>query len=61
MLIQQFVPKTIDVDKLKMYYVNVMVWVCGSFAFLGLISALSMIPIKIGRRWREVHNKLNDE
>ena len=51
MIIQHFVPSGKGNEEgLKSYYGNVMVWVCGSFALVGMLSALTMIPIKIGTR-----------
>ena len=51
MVIQHYVPsKHGDEDDLKEFYGNVMVWVCGSFALIGMLSALSMIPMRIGTR-----------
>ena len=62
MIIQHYVPVTYvdkDEQKLKEFYGNVMVWVCGSFALIGMLSALSMIPIKIGPRRKTTISKIN--
>ena len=56
MIIQHFVPTNADDDSPKAYYKNVMVWVCGAFALIGMLSALSMVPIKIGQR-RKINRK----
>ena len=38
MIIQHYVPTTKGGDSgLKAYYENVMVWVCGSFALIGML------------------------
>ena len=59
MVIQHFVPAHIDeCPKCRIYYENVMVWICGSFAIVGMLSALSMIPVQIGRRRRDGVNGL---
>ena len=51
MLIQHFVPPNIDTClESKLYYENVLVWICGSFALAGLASVLSLIPTEIGHR-----------
>ena len=60
MIIQHYVPTTKgDYNGLKAYYGNVMVWVCGSFALIGMLSALSMIPIKIGAFHKTRKMKMN--
>ena len=62
MLIQHFVPAHVDeCPKCRIYYENVMVWVCGTFALVGMLSAISMIPVQIGRRWREGNVGLLDD
>ena len=50
MIIQHFVPTSTDDDSALVYYGNVMVWVCGTFALIGVALALSIIPIRIGER-----------
>ena len=62
MIIQHSVPVTHgdkDEEKLKEFYGNVMVWVCGSFSLIGMLSALSMIPIKIGPRRKMINSMSN--
>ena len=60
MVIQHYVPsKHGDEDDLKEFYGNVMVWVCGSFALIGMLSALSMIPMRIGTRRNLQTTKIN--
>ena len=62
MIIQHFVPKHIDECPLcRIYYENVMVWVVGSFALLGFLLVLSLIPVQIGLRRRQYNVDLLDD
>ena len=58
MLIEQFVPTNIDdCSDCRLYYNNVLAWVCGSFSFAGLISILSLCTTVIGKRKIRKSNK----
>ena len=64
MIIQHFVPAHIDECPLcRIYYENVMVWVCGSFVLIGFLTILSLIPVQVGKRRKEMieRNSLDDE
>ena len=53
MLIQHYVPPSVDnVDcpECRLYFANILVWICGSFALAGLLSVISLIQTEIGRR-----------
>ena len=51
MIIQQNVPPHMDTcPKCRIYYENIMFFVCGGFAVAGFLVALSLIPVVIGRR-----------
>ena len=40
-----------------------MVWVCGSFVLIGFLTILSLIPVQVGKRRKEMieRNYLDDE
>ena len=65
MIIQHFVPAHIDECPLcRIYYENVMVWVCGTFVLIGFLTILSLIPVQIGKRRNESSSRghyLDDE
>ena len=62
MVIQHFVPKHVDECPLCIiYYENVMVWVVGSFALLGFLLVLSLIPVQIGIRRRQYNQEFLDD
>ena len=65
MIIQHFVPAHIDECPLcRKYYEDVMVWVCGSCVLVGFLTVLTLIPVQIGRRRKEVKTRdhyLDDE
>ena len=65
MIIQHFVPAHIDDCPLcRIYYENVMVWVCGTFVLIGFLTILSLIPVQIGKRRNEsssIGHYLDDE
>ena len=64
MIIQKYVPPHIDTcPKCRIYYENVMVWVCGSFVFIGFLTILSLIPVQVGKRRKDSNERhyLDDE
>ena len=58
MVIQHFVPTKTDNSCQRIYYQNVMAWVCGSFAVVGVVTSLAMIPVKIGKRRKSVNENI---
>ena len=51
MLIQHFVPPNMDTCAVcRLYFENVLVWICGAFTLAALVSVLSLIPSEIGTR-----------
>ena len=65
MIIQHYVPAHIDeCPSCRIYYEDVMVKVCGSFVLIGFLTILTLIPVQIGRRRKEVKTRdhyLDDE
>ena len=53
-LIQKFIPSTIDTcTDCQLYYRDILFFVCGGAAILGALCMASLIPYVIGERWRD--------
>ena len=52
-LIQHFIPPTIDTcDLCREYFRQIIMFACGGAAILGILAAISLIPVTVGtRRW----------
>ena len=65
MIIQHFVPAHIDECPLcRIYYEDVMVKVCGGCVLVGFLTILTLIPVQIGIRRKEMKTRdhyLDDE
>ena len=51
MLIEQFVPTNIDdCSDCRLYYNNILAWVCSGFSLAGLVAVVSLSNTVIGKR-----------